>query len=360
MLEPPLFARAFAALAAHAAAPWTEGSTSSRTSMVTLASALPRLDPRVQAAALCACVGRQLAATHRAFWFAQREEPLGFAMGFPRALVPFSVSTVVDDALAHGDLARIDRAIAVLGAQLDGTRPTNARAQPHGLSELDAERYQALFDPSLVQPMIVQRTRIAAALATTASAAAERVRSALTAVVNPVERESLDDAWRAPLLRMDPSMPLVACAATAPRAVEAFVALAAVAAAGAPAEEGFWADVVLAPVARAHAGEARVLGVFVPSAVAPIVAGAEPARSFVIAGDAGAALLEELSSVSIVRADAESAHPLLAAASAHRAELRALAARATEAAPLAFRRLTVADASREVAAAAVRAQWGHV
>ncbi len=310
--------------------------------------------------AFAALLGRRLCERHGAFWFPERELPAG-ALGFPRAIIAVDPVALVDDAVAAGALGALDDRARELAEALAraGDAPAGAALGPAD--------YIELFDPGFVQFLIVDDARAAAALALPAGRAADALDEALaSSALAPDVREALERGWLSPLRALEASTPLAAALSTSPstaappvgstmgstmgsttRAVERFARLAAAVAAGAPAEEGFFADVVVRLLPPPPPGP-RLLGLFPLDAARPLVPGAAPARLFLVDADVRSLLV---SRAPPGKADARG--DLLALAQARLDELRALVAGAGAGASLAFRRLTSSEAAAEDATAAV-------
>ena len=115
-----------------------------------LGGALDPENPNHQAVVFMtgALFGERLESSFDAFWFPNRSSRFGATMGLPEVLTVVSPLDVAEQALAKGDLAKLDevqrdlrnaRAKATLG--LDAGTP----------ERLGPETYQNLFDPALVQ-----------------------------------------------------------------------------------------------------------------------------------------------------------------------------------------------------------------
>jgi hypothetical protein len=271
-----------------------------------LAPVLSRIPPAARTVTLAARFAQRAMQTHGAFSFPQRETPLG-CLGFPRALVAIDPYALAESALAS-DVAQLDAREAELARAFADT--------PREGPALGVADYARAFDPAFVQFVLLDRARVERALTLPAAQAGGLLRDAVRASLDPTTADALIDAWCAPLERDEP------------RARERFVRLFAATAHGAPAEEGFWADVAF----RGSTGSSgpRVLGVFLIEGTAAVVPGPMP-RLYTV----DAARAREL--------DASTAAPrgdIVDTARAIRAEVAQLARQAHAGIALAFRRAT--------------------
>ncbi len=295
---------------------------------------------------------------HGAFWFPQREAPLGAALGLPDALLALAPVELAQSALEKNNLADLDDRARELRESLARARDEGATAAAVRGEQLSAEDYRALFDPAFVHFLAVDEARVAAALAMTTAQARTNLGDAIaSAVSDPVKREALEGLWLRPLARLDDARPLADHAPREPRAIEAFVRLFAAHAGTGAADESFWADVVLrraspsevapglVPGGDAATAESRLLGVFrteAARALVPKLGGR--ARFYVVDAndlpslaldDSASRLTEQLRDIATRRLD-------------ELAKLRGKGA-------LAFRRLTEAELPHEALAASVSA-----
>lgn len=243
---PDICARALAALAAARG----EARIDPDASFAALAPVVARIPASVRAVTLAARFADRAMRAHGAFWFPQRETLLG-CIGFPHALVAIDPHALAETT----DLAQLDAREADLARALKDV-PREGRA-------LSVDDYARAFDPAFVQVLLLDEARVRSALAMPPAQAAGLLRDALRTSVEPMTADTLVDAWCAPLGQGEV------------RARERFVRLFGEVAGTAPAEEGFWADVVARLSARGD-GAPRVLGLFAQDSARAVVESPHP------------------------------------------------------------------------------------
>lgn len=194
---------------------------------------------KTAAVILAAAFARKLAAVHGAFWFMQREAPLGLALGFPDVLLSLSPVALAEAALEQGDIGVLDTRLRELDESL------NRQPSHDGIRKLSPMIYQELFDPEFVRFVVVDTARVEQALAMSAGQAARELREAIASVITePAQRTSIEAAWVDPIQNLDDSVALSRQISRAPRAIERFVRMFATVSASAPAAATFWSDKV--------------------------------------------------------------------------------------------------------------------
>lgn len=346
-MMPPIFARAMAHLAGVARDQKIafDVDTTPFAALAPLVTHVPRAPLVLSLAALWAA---RASKEHGAFWFPQREAPLGAALGLPDALVALAPVELAQAALDKNRLAELDDRARELRESLSRARDDDATAAAVRGEKLGVEDYRALFDPAFVQFLAVDEARVTAALALrVADARALLADAIVSAVSDPVKREALEGLWLRSLVRLDAGASVAEQARREPRAIEAFVRLFAARASTGAADESFWADVVLTAASSVdHAPGPRLLGVFRP----------EGARALVpsLGGRARAYLVDARD------LQARLAPPVGARPTALSDDLREIAerrldelSRLRDKGALAFRRLTEAELPHEALAPAV-------
>ena len=346
---PPIFEQALAHLTDACKEYGVESFDPLRTPFAKLQALVGRVPHNGLLIVLGAMLGKRITEEHGAFWFPQREAPLGAALGLPDALLAIAPLDLVDEALRAGSLEQLDRSEAALRDDI-----AKASGEIALTEQLVPDDYRALFDPAFVYFLVVDPARVAEALAMSAGAALEQLRGALAraAVLStaPTVRESLDAVWAVPLAHLAPDVTLADHASrgelATSRTVESFVRLYAGVASSGAADEAFWADAVFPLVHADPAQGARLLGVFGAESAAPVVPSHRARLSFVDASDLPAQLEPSEAEVALPAA-------LVVIAKKRLAELDKLRTRAQPPLALAFRRLTEAELPHEAAAPAV-------
>ncbi len=199
--------------------------------------------PEHQAVALglAGAFGARLIAAHNAFWFLNRESAEGASVGFPDALVVLSPLGAVSDALAAGQLNRLDAVDADIRRALG-----QARFGGGAPARLEPADYERLFDPGFLQFVAINGTQLKAAWEGTVSSAAREIQDALGRSTKlPAEaRKQLESQLLGTLQRLEGDKPMVEEAARVPRVGEVVGLLFAGTGGTGAAPEELWRDVV--------------------------------------------------------------------------------------------------------------------
>jgi hypothetical protein len=314
--EPAIFSQALAILA-------KEGVDPLKDSFADFAPIIRKRGAgKTVAVMLAAMFARKLATEHGAFWFIQRDAPLGAALGFPKVFFTFSPVTLTEATLAQGDVGALDTRERELRESL------NKYLTPIGAEKLTPALYQELLDPGFVRFIVLDPARVEQALNMPAKHAVQELCEAIDASVSePARRDSIDAMWLDPLEKLEGQVALREQIARAPRAIERFVHMFATVSASEPAAASFWPGKVFNSTLLE---KGRVFGVFPLETTRPLMNEVEIPRVYLVDAEQLRGRLEG-SDVS---------------AEQWRAELRLLS---HAKGALAFARATVADAAAEAA-----------
>lgn len=165
---------------------------------------------QVVALGLCAALGERLVEEHQAFWFFDRDAPVGASLGFPAALIMLSPFGAVLDALAGAKLEKLETLTADIRRSLAQAKfaPT-AQQQP---LRLQPEDYQRLFDPGFLQFVRVDASKAKTGWDTAPDKLARELRDALgrSSRIPKEARPQLEGQLVGALQRLDPTKPVIA------------------------------------------------------------------------------------------------------------------------------------------------------
>lgn len=268
MIEPPVFSQSLAILA-------KEGVDPLKDSFAGISPVISKLGTgKAVAVLLAAMFAKKVIDEHGAFWFTQREAPLGAALGFPDVFLTLFPVKLAEAALAVGDVGTLDEHLLELRDSL------NRNPAPSSVQKLGPAQYQELLDPELVNFVIVDEDRVKRALALTAGQAVDTLRVAIRmAEVSPQIRDAVTAAWITPMQQLDSLVPLQEQIEESSRAIERFVRMFATKATGAPAAESFWIDKVFN---SAELKKDQVFGVFSLDTTRPLISGIETPRIYAV------------------------------------------------------------------------------
>lgn len=201
--------------------------------------------PNHQAIALgvSAVFGKRLVAEHGAFYARNRESPDGMVLGFPDEIIMLSPFGAVVEALSRSNLARLDEVDKEVRAALGRARlAVSARTPRH----LTPEDYEHLFDPGLVQLVVLDQARLKELWELPAASFARNVREALDRSTQiPSElRKALQSQIVGAVEGLEPNKTMIDQIGRAGRLIELAPHLAATVEATRAAPEEFWAAVV--------------------------------------------------------------------------------------------------------------------
>ncbi|HYX90956.1 MAG TPA: hypothetical protein VE782_05305 [Myxococcaceae bacterium] len=190
-----------------------------------------------------AVFGKRLVAEHGAFYAQNRESPDGFVLGFPEAIIMLSPFGAALEALSRSDLPRLEETTKEIRAALGRARLGVSAGAPLRLA---AQDYERLFDPALVQLVVLDQTRLKELWETPAGTLSRNVREALDRSTQlPAEvKKPLESQLLGAFGALDPKKTLVEQMAQAGRLSELAAHLAATVEATRPAPEEFWASIV--------------------------------------------------------------------------------------------------------------------
>jgi hypothetical protein len=202
-----------------------------------------RPDHQAVALGVAAVFGKRLVKESGAFYAQNRESPDGLVLGFPDDIIMLSPFGAALDALTHSNLLQLEVLEKEIRTALGRARLTTAAPQ----RRLTAEDYEHLFDPALVQLVILDRTRLKELWETPAGTVARNMRGALERATQvPAElKKVVESQVLGGLGALDPKKTLTDQVAQAGRLAERVTHLAATVEATQPAPEEDWAAVIL-------------------------------------------------------------------------------------------------------------------
>lgn len=234
------------------AAPWAE---LEKSAIKLLGGAFQPNRPEHQALALglAGAFAARMNKEHQAFWFPNRDSPEGATLGFPDAIIMLSPFGAVMDALAQGQLARLEDLSKDITRSLGQVRLGGQAPQGQKIGPAD---YQRLFDPGFLQFVVLDSAKLKSTIEAKPDALARDVRDALGRAgqqLQPQERQQFDAQVRPQfegqivqsLQRLDASKSVGDQAERAPRLVELVAHMAATIGGTGSAPEEFWHDVVI-------------------------------------------------------------------------------------------------------------------
>ncbi|MBS2032767.1 MAG: hypothetical protein JST54_33145 [Deltaproteobacteria bacterium] len=189
---------------------------------------------------LAAAFGERLAEGDGGFWFPHRDAPETAMVGFPDALLMLSPLGAVLEALGKANLALLDTISGDIRKALAQARFAPSAGQQR---RLDAEAYRQLFDPGMLQFLVLDPNKAKAAWDMKPDAVSREVRDALSRVgskLPPQVAQQIEQQLVGGMSRLDPNQPIVAQLARAPRLVELVVTLSAATAYTGVAPDDFW------------------------------------------------------------------------------------------------------------------------
>ncbi|HYD61331.1 MAG TPA: hypothetical protein VEC35_13285 [Noviherbaspirillum sp.] len=267
MIHPPIISQALRLLAKEGADPLQD-------SFADIAPVIQRRAGKAAAVIGAAMLADRFVAEHGAFWFVQRESPLGVSLGFPDALLSFSPVRLVEAVLEQDDIGALDARERELRESLGKHR------SQQGTSKLSPALYQELFDPEFVRFCVVDDARVHRALNMSAGHATREMRSAIAAAVPDLARRALiEAAWLAPFKNLDDSASLCGQIPQASRAIERFVRMFATVSIGTPAAASFWSANVFD---GASLENGRIFGVFPRETTRPLIDAVEVPRVYLV------------------------------------------------------------------------------
>ena len=200
--------------------------------------------PEHQAVALgvAAVFGKRMVNEHGAFYAQNRESPDGVVLGFPDDIVMLSPFGAAVDALTRSKLSQLEDVAKEIRTALGRARLTSAAPQ----RKLTPQDYEHLFDPALVQLVVLDRTRLKELWETPAGTLARNMRGALDRAtqIPPELKKVVESQILGALGGLDPNKTLIDQIAHAGRLAELAPHLAASVEATRPAPEELWAAVV--------------------------------------------------------------------------------------------------------------------
>ncbi len=203
---------------------------------------LARPEHQVVALGLAGMFGARLHEELKAFWFPQRDSLEGASMGFPEALIMLSPFGAVTDALAGGNLARLDDVLKEIRGALAKVKFSVSGGQP----ALSPQDYQRLFDPGFVQIVSANGQKAAQAWSMPPEQVGREIRDALGRGGQqlPAEvKQQLEAQLVGSLQRLEQGKPLATQMERAPRIAELVGHLFATQAGTGSAPEEFWTDI---------------------------------------------------------------------------------------------------------------------
>jgi len=225
-------------------APWAE---LEKAAIKLLGGAFQPNSPEHQGLALglAGAFAARMNAEHQAFWFPNRDSPEGATLGFPDAIIMLSPFGAVMDALAQGQLARLDELAKDITRSLGQVRLGGQAPQGQKISPAD---YQRLFDPGFLQFVVLDPAKVKSTIEAQPDALARDVRDALGRTnpqLPPEVRQQFEGQIIQSLQRLEAGKSLGDQAERAPRLVELMAHLAATVGGTGSAPEEFWHDVVI-------------------------------------------------------------------------------------------------------------------
>lgn len=189
---------------------------------------------------LAAAFGERLAEADQGFWFPNRDAPEAAMVGFPDAILMLSPLGAVLEGLAKANLGMLENVTADVRKALAQSR---FGVQGGGQRRLDAEAYRQLFDPGMLQFLVLDPQKAQAAWDLKPDAVARDVRDALSRVgskIPPEVSKQIENQIAGGMGRLDPAQPLSAQLARAPRLVELVVSLTSATSFTGVAPDDFW------------------------------------------------------------------------------------------------------------------------
>lgn len=189
---------------------------------------------------LGAAFGERLCEGDGGFWFPNRDAPEAAMVGFPDAVLMLSPVGAVLEALSRSKLATLDEIAADIRKSLAGAKFGLAGGQAQ---RLNAETYRQLFDPGMLQFLVVDGQKLKGALEARPDATARELRDALSRVGSKVPADvakQIEQQLVGGMGRLDASQPLVNQLARAPRLVELVASLQGAVAYTGVAPDEFW------------------------------------------------------------------------------------------------------------------------
>jgi hypothetical protein len=228
---------------------------------------------------VAAALGERLARDLGGFWFPNRAAPAGAAIGFADAVIVISPLELALQALGRAQLSLFDQVKSDLGEALTQARVNHATNL--GASKLQPDDYRRLFDPGLLQFVVLEPAAAEAAWSGTAAEASRDLLDALgrlPARVPKEVREQLKSQLVGTLQRLDPNASLASQIAKVPSLVELLGLLYGEKASTRLAPAELWQD-VLFPLL--HIGAARDFPPLEDDEVDAYRKGADPLLIFV-------------------------------------------------------------------------------
>lgn len=201
-----------------------------------------RPDHQAVALGIAAVFGKRLVSEHGAFYAQNRESPDGVVLGFPDDIVMLSPFGAAVEALTRSKLSQLEDVAKEIRTALGRARLSTAAPQ----RRLTPQDYEHLFDPALVQLVLLDRARLKELWETPAGTVARNMRSALDrATQMPADlKKVVESQILAAFGALDPGKTLIDQMAQAGRMIELAPHLTATVEATRPAPEEFWAGVV--------------------------------------------------------------------------------------------------------------------
>jgi hypothetical protein len=202
-----------------------------------------RPDHQAVALGVAAVFGKRLVTEHGAFYAQNRESPDGAVLGFPDDIIMLSPFGAAVEALTRSKLSQLDDAAKEIRAALGRAR-LGVSSRPQ--RRLTPQDYEHLFDPAMVQLVVLDQARLKELWETPAGTLARNMRAALDRATQiPADvKKVVESQILGAVGALDPKKTLAEQMAQAGRLVELAPHLAATVEATLPAPEEFWAAVV--------------------------------------------------------------------------------------------------------------------
>lgn len=189
---------------------------------------------------LAAAFGERLAEADQGFWFPNRDAPEAAMVGFPDGILMLSPLGAVMEALAKANLGLLE---TVAGDVRKALAQARFGVQAGQARRLDAEAYRQLFDPGMLQFLVLDPKRADTAWEQKPDAVSREVRDALSRVGGKLPADvakQIESQITGGMARLDPNQPLSAQLGRAPRLVELVGTLQAATSYTGVAPDDFW------------------------------------------------------------------------------------------------------------------------
>jgi hypothetical protein len=189
---------------------------------------------------LAAAFGERLAEPDGGFWFPNRDAPEAAMVGFPDGILMLSPMGVVLEALGKSNIGLLETVAADIRKALAQARFSPTAGQGR---RLDAESYRQLFDPGMLQFLVLDPEKAKRAWEMKPDAIAREVRDALSRVgskMPPEMSRQIEQQIAGGMSKLDPNQPIVNELGRAPRLVELVATLNAATAYTGVAPDDFW------------------------------------------------------------------------------------------------------------------------